>query len=232
MQKMVSDITNAGSFAFDTETTSTNPMSADLVGLSFSISQGQGWYIPVGHINEDQLALEEVLTAVRPLLESDDLAKSAHNANFDMLMLRNYGIIPNNVEHDTMVSAHLLRKTGIGLKNLALEVLGEDMTTISSLIGTGKKQIQMDQVPVTQVLEYAAEDADVPWRLVNTLSETLAAEELSDLFHKVEMPLVSILAIIDRKSVVLGKSVDLGGRRTIKKKIRTSTTYQLHLSRH
>ena len=95
LQSMVSEITNAGSFAFDTETTSTHPMSANLVGVSLSISQGQGWYIPVGHINEDQLALEKVLTAIRPLLESDDLGKSAHNANFDMLMLRNYGIIPN-----------------------------------------------------------------------------------------------------------------------------------------
>ena len=152
LQRMISEITNAGSFAFDTETTSTHPMSADLVGVSFSISQGQGWYIPVGHINEDQLTLEKVLTAIRPLLESNDLSKSAHNANFDMLMLRNYGIIPNNVDHDTMVSAHLLGKTGIGLKNLALEVLGEEMTPITSLIGSGKKQITFDRVPIDTVL--------------------------------------------------------------------------------
>ena len=207
LQKMVSDITNAGSFAFDTETTGTNPMSADLVGLSFSISQGQGWYIPVGHINEDQLALEEVLTAVRPLLESDDLAKSAHNANFDMLMLRNYGIIPTNVDHDTMVSAHLLGKTGIGLKNLALEVLGEDMTPITSLIGTGKKQITFDRVSIDNGAPYATADADMTGRLRSVFEPQIQNQSFGSLFYDVEIPLIPVLVNMEYNGIKVDTGV-------------------------
>ena len=207
LRKMVSDITNAGSFAFDTETTSTHPMSADLVGLSFSISQGQGWYIPVGHINEDQLALEKVLTAIRPLLESNDLSKSAHNANFDMLMLRNYGIIPNNLDHDTMVSAHLLGKTGIGLKNLALEVLGEDMTPITSLIGTGKKQITFDRVSIDNGAPYATADADMTGRLRSVFEPQIQNQSFGSLFYDVEIPLIPVLVNMEYNGIKVDTGV-------------------------
>jgi DNA polymerase-1 len=207
LRKMVSDITNAGSFAFDTETTSTHPMSADLVGLSFSISQGQGWYIPVGHINEDQLALEKVLTAIRPLLESNDLGKSAHNANFDMLMLRNYGIIPNNLDHDTMVSAHLLGKTGIGLKNLALEVLGEDMTPITSLIGTGKKQITFDRVSIDNGAPYATADADMTGRLRSVFEPQIQNQSFGSLFYDVEIPLIPVLVNMEYNGIKVDTGV-------------------------
>ena len=207
LQRMISDITNAGSFAFDTETTSTHPMSADLVGVSFSISQGQGWYIPVGHINEDQLTLEKVLTAIRPLLESNDLAKSAHNANFDMLMLRNYGIIPKNVDHDTMVSAHLLGKTGIGLKNLALEVLGEEMTPITSLIGTGKKQITFDRVPIDNGAPYATADADMTGRLRSIFEPQIQNQSFGSLFSEVEIPLIPVLVNMEYNGIKVDTAV-------------------------
>ena len=123
-------------------------MRADLVGLSFATVPGRAWYVPVGHQQGSQLPLEQVLAEVRPLMESALLGKSAHNANFDLMMLANYGINAQNVDHDTMIAAHLLGKTGIGLKNLALEVLGEEMTPITKLIGTGRKQITFDQVPI------------------------------------------------------------------------------------
>ena len=229
LQRMISEITNAGSFAFDTETTSTHPMSADLVGVSFSISQGQGWYIPVGHINEDQLTLEKVLTAIRPLLESNDLSKSAHNANFDMLMLRNYGIIPNNVDHDTMVSAHLLGKTGIGLKNLALEVLGEEMTPITSLIGTGKKQITFDRVPIDNGAPYATADADMTGRLRSVFEPQIQNQSFGKLFSEVEIPLIPVLVNMEYNGI----RVDTGVLREMSQDLNeqmTSTEQELYQS--
>ena len=207
LERMVSEITAAGSFSFDTETTSTHPMSADLVGVSFSISQGQGWYIPVGHIGEEQLALEKVLAVIKPLMESTALTKSAHNANFDMLMLSNYGIIPKNVDHDTMVSAHLLGKTGIGLKNLALEVLGEEMTPITSLIGTGKKQITFDKVPIDRGAPYAAADADMTGRLRSIFEPQIQNQSFSSLFSDVEIPLIPVLVNMEYQGIKLDAGV-------------------------
>ena len=92
-------------------------MRADLVGLSFATAPGHAWYVPVGHQQGNQLPLEQVLAEVRPLMESAELGKSAHNANFDLMMLSKYGINTQHVDHDTMIAAHLLGKTGIGRRS-------------------------------------------------------------------------------------------------------------------
>ena len=207
LEAMVRELREAGGFAFDTETTGIDPMRADLVGLSFATAPGRAWYVPVGHQQGSQPPLEEVLAEVRPLMESDQLGKSAHNANFDLMMLANYGINTQNVDHDTMIAAHLLGKTGIGLKNLALEVLGEEMTPITQLIGTGRKQTTFDQVPIEEATSYAAADADMTGRLRSVFEPQVSNQGLAHLMSDMELPLVPVLVDMQRQGIKMDTGV-------------------------
>ena len=208
LEAMAQVLREAGTFAFDTETTGTDPMRADLVGLSFATAPGRAWYVPVGHQQGNQLPLEQVLAEVRPLMESAQLGKSAHNANFDLMMLANYGINTQNVDHDTMIAAHLLGRTGIGLKNLALEVLGEEMTPITKLIGTGKKQTTFDYVPIEEATPYAAADADMTGRLRSVFEPQVNNQEgLARLMSDMELPLVPVLVDMQRQGIKVDTGV-------------------------
>ena len=113
-EEMLSELRAAGAFSFDTETTSLDQMRAELVGLSFAAEPGKAWYVPVGHREGHQLPLEEVLASVKSLMEDPELVKCAHNANFDLMVLANYGINTRNVDFDTMVAAHLLSRNQLG----------------------------------------------------------------------------------------------------------------------
>ena len=200
LEALVARLSKLPRFSVDTETTSTNPRHADLVGLSFAWGEGEACYVPVrAPAGDPQLDIANTLETLRPLLADKTIEKIGQNLKYDMVVLHCHGVELAGPLFDTMVADYLLvpGERNHSLDELAKRYLNHQTISIKQLIGTGKKQIQMDQVPVTQVLEYAAEDADVPWRLVNTLSERLADEELSDLFHKVEMPLVSILASME-----------------------------------
>ena len=203
LDEMLGELSQATSFAFDTETTSIDPMRADLVGLSFSTAQGRAWYVPVGHKDSLQLPLEEVLAKLKPILESPQIAKTAHNGNYDLTVMGNYGIMPRNLDFDTMFAAHLLGRKALGLKNLALDVLDVEMTPIADLIGTGSKQITMAQVPVEKAAKYACADADMTGRLRGTLEEELRRQGLWEVFSQVEMPLVPVLVAMQRKGIAL-----------------------------
>ena len=207
LEAMVQELREAGSFAFDTETTDLDPMRADLVGLSFATAPGHAWYIPVGHQQGNQLPLEQVLAEVRPLMESAQLGKSAHNANFDLMMLAKYGIKTQNVDHDTMIAAHLLGRTGIGLKNLALEVLVEEMTPITKLVGTGRKKITFDQVPIEEATPYAAADADMTGRLRSVFEPQVNNQGLAHLMSDMELPLVPVLVDMQRQGIKMDTGV-------------------------
>ena len=203
LEAMLAELTNAGDFAFDTETTSRDPMGSDLVGLSFSTAPGRAWYVPVGHKDGPQLPLEEVLAKLKPVLESPQITKATHNGNYDVTVLGTYGISPTSLDFDTMIAAHLMGRKALGLKNLALDILGVDMTPIAELIGAGKKQITMAQVPIEKATEYACSDADMTGRLRSILEEQVRSEGFWELFSKVEMPLVPILVNMQTKGVAL-----------------------------
>ncbi len=201
LEALIAALEESGSFSFDTETTGLDPMRVDLVGLSFSVEPGLAWYVPVGHKEGEQLPLETVLARIRPLMESTELAKCAHNANYDVTVLANHGIICQNVDFDTMIAAHLLSKGALGLKNLSLNVLGHEMTPISELIGTGRKQITFDQVDIADAVDYAAADADMTGRLRGVLEEQVEGQGLTGLMADMEMPLVPVLVNMQRHGI-------------------------------
>ena len=207
LEQMLAALREAGSFAFDTETTGIDPMQAELVGLSFSDEPGRAWYIPVGHREGSQLPLESTLARIKSLMESPELAKYAHNANFDLMMLSNYGINPQNVNFDTMVAAHLLSKSNIGLKNLTQDMLGVEMTQITNLIGRGAKQKTFDHVPIEDAAPYAAADADMTCRLHAVLHDQIERQGLVNMLADVEMALVPVLVNMQRQGIKLDVGV-------------------------
>ncbi len=230
LAEMVAELGGSGSFAFDTETTSEHAMEAELVGISFSSAAGAAWYVPVGHRPPPDLELgeapaeivqlprDEVLAAVRPLLESESIAKVAHNANYDATVLANCGIRVRNLAFDTMIAAHMAGRRAIGLKPLAREVLGEEMTPIEELIGTGKKRITMAEVPIGRAGPYACADADLSLRLRAEFEADLGRTSVAEPFETIEMPLIDVLVRMQRTGVALnsallaGMSPDLGER--------------------
>ena len=170
-----------------------DPLRSDLVGLSFATAPGQAWYVPVGHVEGSQLPRERVLERLAPVLRNAALPKVAHKANYDVTLLTNLGVEVGNVAFDTMLAAHLLGRKAIGLKNLALDLLGVEMTPIEELIGSGRKQVTFAQAPVERAAAYSCADADMTYRLWRMLEKDLEREGLAQLFSDVEMPLAPVL---------------------------------------
>ena len=183
--------------SFDTETTAKSPRFAELVGLSFSWGEGQAAYVPVRGPEADRvLALDLVVESLKPLLEDPTIKKVGQNLKYDAIVLRGVGVELRGIAFDTMIASYLL---DAGERSHSLDVLSErylnhETIKIKELIGTGKKQKLMDQVPVPQVADYAAEDADIPLRLYPILEERLDNEGLATLADDLETPLVKVLA--------------------------------------
>lgn len=185
-------------FALDTETTSLIAVQADLVGLSFSVESGQGWYVPVGHRYlgvSDQLPQDLVLDRLRPLLESPRYRKIGQNIKYDALVLRRAGIELAGIEIDTMVLSYVTHPEAKshGLDALATDHLNHSMIPYAELTGKGKKQICFSEVEIEKAAGYAAEDADITLRLAEKMLPELASGEQEQLFREVEMPLVDVL---------------------------------------
>ena len=207
LQAMLAALQENAGFSFDTETTSLDAMQADLVGLSFSISPNRAWYVPVGHKGGTQLPIDHVLAQIRPLMESEELAKCAHNVNYDVTVLANHGINCRNVDFDTMIAAHLLGRPQLGLKNLSQVVLGREMTPISQLIGTGRKQITFDQVEIEPAAQYAAADADITGQLRGSFEGPVHEQGFGNLLNDMEMPLMPVLVTMQRHGIKMDAGV-------------------------
>ncbi len=218
LDELLGELNTPAGFSFDTETTSKNAMSARLVGLSFSNAPGRGWYVPVGHREGRQLPLAHVLERIGPLFQDEEIPKAAHNANYDLSVLANHGVEVRNLQFDTMLAAHLSGRKSIGLKALALDSFNEEMTPISELIGTGRKQVSMDQVEIERCAPYATADADFTERLRGVFEAELEENGLRGAFDKVEMPLAPVLVRMQHNGVALDSeslkamSVELGER--------------------
>ena len=192
-------------FAIDTETTGVNAVDCDLVGLSFSWTAGVGCYVPVRSVYGQALDLSAVRAGLAPILADESKRKVGQNLKYDLLVLRNAGLPVAGPLFDTMIAAFVLDPTAgsHGLDALAQRLLGHRMIPITDLIGKGRQQLRMDQVPVTQVAEYAAEDADYTWRLKELFEPQLAPGGVADLFYKLEMPLVAVLTDMEENGISL-----------------------------
>ncbi|MFN8423392.1 MAG: hypothetical protein U0470_08440 [Anaerolineae bacterium] len=166
--------------------------------------RGAGWYVPVGHAAGEQVALADVVTAVRGVLEDPSRPKVSHNAKYDIVVLSQVGIEVRGLVYDTMLAEFLIDPGGrLGLKTLAGSKLGVRMTEISALIGTGRKQITMDEVPIEDAAPYAAADADVTLRLMHAQAVELDAVGLRPLLDEVDVPLVPVLSAMERAGVLI-----------------------------
>lgn len=195
----------ASVISFDTETTSTQEMQAEVVGISLSTEAGSGWYVPVGHLSGANLQLAEVLEALRGPLTNPNIPKIAHNAKYDYLVLSRFGLDVSPIGFDTMIAEWLVdpNTRNLGLKNLALARLGVEMTHIEELIGKGKNQLSMADVPVEAAAAYAVADAEKTLQLMPILQAELEKVNLLGVLREVEMPLITVLATMEKHGVLL-----------------------------
>ncbi|MCJ7497554.1 MAG: DNA polymerase I [candidate division Zixibacteria bacterium] len=210
IKEILSRIENKGELTIDTETSSINPIDAELVGISLSLEKGEAFYIPVGHKGEDKdknLDIDFVLKNFKKILEDERIKKIGQNLKFDFKVLKNYGIELKGIRFDTMIGSYLLNPSSRqhGLSNLALEHLDYKMTPISDLIGSGKKQKSFALVPIKSATKYSCEDADYTLRLKEILEPRLKDFSLDELFYKVELPLIQVLAEME----LTGISIDV-----------------------
>ena len=205
--RWIDRLSKASVFAFDTETTSIDAMQAELVGVSFAVEPGESAYVPVGHDYLDapkQLGRDEVLEALRPLLEDPKRGKLGQNLKYDCTVLYNHGVQLSGIRFDTMLESYVLDSTGSrhDLDTLALKYLGHKTIHYEDVAGKGKGQLSFNQVPLEQAGPYAAEDADISLRLHDTLYPRLQKESAQQtLFERIEMPLVAVLSKIERTGV-------------------------------
>ncbi len=225
-------LNDARLIAFDTETTGLDAQQAQLVGLSFAVKPGEAAYIPLTHSYmgvPEQLDRDTVLRALKPLLEDPAKAKVGQHAKFDMNILANCaiggdqacGIMVQGVAFDTMLESYVLDSTATrhDMDSLALKYLGHGTTSFQDIAGKGVKQLTFDQISLEQAGPYAAEDADVTLRLHHVLHEKLAAiPSLNSVLTDIEMPLVPVLARIERQGALVDanllgiQSVELGDK--------------------
>ena len=190
------------SFSFDTETEGLDPLTAGLVGMSFAIREQEAWYVPVPANREEAT---DIVLRLAPALQHPEIEKVGQNIKFDILALRKYGVRVKGPLFDTMLAHYLLNpELRHGMDYLAETYLKYKTVPIEDLIGPkGKKQASMRTVPIEQIKEYAAEDADVTLRLKHYFAPLLKQEGLESLFFEMEMPLIYVLAEMEATGVKL-----------------------------
>ncbi|HUI45533.1 MAG TPA: DNA polymerase I [Nitrospirota bacterium] len=205
-QDLLRALSTAEEFCFDTETTSLDPLQATLVGISFSMASQKAYYLPLGHEYPgapNQLTTDYALTAIKPIMENPTIKKIGQNIKYDLLVLGSYGIAVQGISFDTMIASYLLNpgKASHSLDAIALEYLNYKTITYAEVTGTGKKQISFAAVDVKTATDYSGEDADIALRLKQKLAPILQEQNLDKLFHELEMPLMEVLAEMERAGV-------------------------------
>jgi len=197
-------------FAFDTETDALGAMNSNLIGMSFSWKEGSGWYVPVrGPAGCEHLPCEKVLAALKTILEDPKVGKIGHNIKYDLLVMRNAGITLRGIVMDTMIAAFLLdaSRMQFGIDQLARDLLNFKKIATAALIGKGE-QVGMHRLPLEQVARYAAEDADVAWRLGEMLRGKLGeVPALAKLNDELETPLIDVVAEMEFNGVAIDAQI-------------------------
>ncbi len=213
LARWVELLKKAPAFAFDTETDSLNNIDARLVGLSFAIEPSKAAYIPLRHEYldaPDQLPVNEVLAALKPILEDKNILKIGQNLKFDRGIMENEGIELNGIHFDTMLESYVLNSVSNrhDMDTLAEKHLNHKTTTFEEIAGKGKGQLTFNQIEVEQATLYAAEDADITLLLHQALYPQIdAIEPLKHVYRDIEMPLVPVLSRMERKGVLIDAQV-------------------------
>ncbi|CCB92111.1 DNA polymerase I [Waddlia chondrophila 2032/99] len=186
---------------FDTETTHWHPLKAELVGIGFCIKQGAAWYIPMN----GKLGLEKALKKLAPLFENSRIGFYAHHLKYDLHILKNYGISLANISFDTILASYILTPhlRQHSLDALTLEHFGKTKIPTSDLIGKGKNQITMLEVPIEKVCAYCCEDVDYTYRLKQIFASELKKRKLEPLLFDLELPLLKVLSKMEREGIFL-----------------------------
>lgn len=209
MTVWLNKLRSADVIAFDTETDSLDYMEANLVGVSFAIEEGVAAYVPVAHDYMDapkQLDRDWVLEQLKPILEDESLAKVGQNLKYDASVLARYGIDMRGIKFDTMLASYVYNSVAgkHDMDSLALRFLQHSCISFEQVAGKGKKQLTFNQIDLEQAAPYAAEDADVTFRLHQRLQKSLeASDKLASVYRDIEMPLVPVLSRIERTGVLI-----------------------------
>ncbi|PPC85012.1 MAG: DNA polymerase I, partial [Methylotenera sp.] len=196
----------------DTETTSLEPMTAKIVGLSFSVEAGSGAYLPLTHDYFDapeQLNFAETLSKIKPILENPDIKKVGQNLKYDQHILANHGIALNGIAHDTLLQSYVFEAhKSHGMDALSERHLGIQTITFEDVAGKGAKQVSFNQVTVEVAAEYAAEDADITLQLHHAMYPNIQADaKLDFIYSQIEMPSSQILFTIERNGVLIDRDM-------------------------
>ena len=203
---LLEDLRQASCFSIDLETTSPYPVWAELVGMSLSYAPGQAFYIPMGHRNQEateQLPLARVIEGLKPILEDPGVKKVGQNIKYDWIVLKRYGIELRGVLCDTMIASYLLNPTkhNHNLSEIAREYLDIPMTEYKEVVGAGAKAVTFDQIGLEKARDYSCEDAEVTLRLSSLLLPKLREDGSQELFDRVEIPLLIVLAKMEMNGV-------------------------------
>jgi len=209
LEEWVNRLSSVSFFAIDTETTSIDYMSAQLVGVSFAVGEGEAAYLPLAHDYvgvPEQVDFDKAIKALKPVLENESIAKVGQNLKYDLSILASYGLTLKGELYDTMMESYVLNSvaTRHNMDALARHYLDIATTSFEDVAGKGASQLTFNQVPLDVARDYAAEDADVTYRLHQALWPLIEREpKLLHIFRDVEMPLVRVLSKIERQGALL-----------------------------
>jgi len=236
LDHLVERIGATKTIAIDVETTATNPMLASLVGIAIAVGPNESYYVPVGHNEGVQLAMDPVRGKLDPAIANPEVAVYTHHGKYDFHVLTRHGYTGRNITFDTMIAAYVLGDSSIRLKDLAFTRLGIEMTEISELIGTGKNQATMDTVAIDLAAPYACGDVESTYRLVAPLKVQIVERDQLDLLDSIEFPLIATLMRMEQTGVAIDAaelakfSLELGDRiATIKAEVDTLAGTPLNL---
>lgn len=219
LKQWLKQIEKAKVVAFDLETTSINPMQAEIVGMSFAYQAGDAAYVPLAHVEQSlvddnkiidtQLNLQKVLDLVIPIINNPDIELIGQHFKYDMNVLSNYGIEITALNNDSLMESYVLDTNGRhDMDTLAMKYLGIQTTKYEEICGKGVKQIPFAQVAIDVATHYAAEDADITLQLHLTLKEQLKEQkDQQKIYDEIEMPLVNILAKIEQTGVLVDRDI-------------------------
>ena len=212
LEKVIKNASKAKTIAIDTETTGLDYMDTDLVGISLSYKPGEAYYIPINHHDDtvNQLKLNVVLDALKPVLESSKNKIIGQNIKFDRNVLAKYGINISSIKNDTMMMSYVLdaSATRHNLDALSSYYLNYKTSTFEDVAGKGVKQVTFDQVPIEEATNYAAEDADITLRLYEELNPKLeSVASLKKLNDEIEIPLIEVLSEMEQNGAILNSKI-------------------------